>query len=330
MTGKRYFGSIRQRKSGRWQIRYRTRNGQRVSHPVTYARKSDAARMLSELERLAQSGGPLIDTRGAKVTFGDYAERWLDQHPGLRPRTVQVYRSLLRRHLLPMLSDVQLGQLDTATVREWRAERVRRGISKTMIAKSYRLLRGILNTAVVEDELIPSNPCKIKGAGEERADERPALSIGQVYELVELVPDRWRAFVLLTTFASLRWGEVTALSRADLDLEKRTVRIRRQFTAVPGGIEVGPPKSRAGVRIVSFPASIVPELQHHLDTFSGPGELDLVFPTSTASRTGGATSTRQFLGLRSVCSSASRLCICMTYDIPAIRWRLSPGPACAI
>jgi hypothetical protein len=27
-------------------------------------------------------------------------------------------------------------------------------------------LRAILNTAVIEDELIASNPCKIKGAGE--------------------------------------------------------------------------------------------------------------------------------------------------------------------
>jgi integrase len=99
-----------------------------------------------------------------------------------------------------------------------------------------------------------------------------------VYELVELVPDRWRAFVLLTAFASLRWGEVTALTREDLDLQKRTVRVCRQFITVPGGIQVGPPKSRAGLRIVSFPASIVPELQHHLDTFSGPGKYGLVFP----------------------------------------------------
>jgi hypothetical protein len=56
---------------------------------------------------------------------------------------------------------------------------MRSGSSKTMVAKSYRLLRAILNTAVVEDELIVANPCKIKGAGEERADERPALTIPQ-------------------------------------------------------------------------------------------------------------------------------------------------------
>ena len=76
-----------------------------------------------------------------------------------------------------------------------------------MIAKSYRLLRAILNTAVTEDELIIVNPCRIKGAGEERATERPVLTLDQLYALVDLMPDRWKAFLLLKTFASLRWGD---------------------------------------------------------------------------------------------------------------------------
>ena len=37
MANRRYFGSIRKRESGRWQIRYRTRDGVRVAWPETYA-----------------------------------------------------------------------------------------------------------------------------------------------------------------------------------------------------------------------------------------------------------------------------------------------------
>ena len=37
---------------------------------------------------------------------------------------------------------------------------------------------------------------------------------------------RYRALVLLATFASLRWGEVTALRRCDLDLAAGIVRVR--------------------------------------------------------------------------------------------------------
>jgi integrase len=80
------------------------------------------------------------------------------------------------------------------------------------------------------------------------------------------MPARWKAFLPLKTFASLRWGEITALTRNDLDLERRTVCIGQQFVRLPGGLQLGPPKSRAGIRMVSFPAAILPELQHHLDT----------------------------------------------------------------
>ncbi len=274
---KRYFGSLRRRESGRWQIRYRTRDGRRVSYPTTYARRADAARVLAELERQAGSGG-LSDPGGARISFGAYAGQWIEQHPRLRPRTADVYRSLLRRHLEPRLGPVPLGRLDTPTVRAWREALLTEGVSPTMVAKSYRLLRAILNTALTEDELISVNPCRIRGAGEERAAERPVLSLDQLYELVELVPERWQAFMLLKTFASLRWGEITALTRADVDLELCTVRIRRQFLVVRGGMQVGPPKSRAGVRVVSFPRAIAPALVKHLAEFSGEGPDGLLFP----------------------------------------------------
>jgi integrase len=45
---------------------------------------------------------------------------------------------------------------------------------------------------------------------------------------------RFRALVLLATFASLRWGEVTALRRSDIDLTTRTVRVREQLVELDG------------------------------------------------------------------------------------------------
>ncbi len=78
---------------------------------------------------------------------------------------------------------------------------------------------------------------------------------------------RYRALVLLATFASLRWGEVTALKRCDLDLESGLVPVRAAFSDARtrgSKITLGPLKSRAGRRTVGIPDAIIPALRDHL------------------------------------------------------------------
>jgi integrase len=92
------------------------------------------------------------------------------------------------------------------------------------------------------------------------------------------MPERYRARILLTTFASLRFGEVTALQRADLDIEACTVRVLRALVEVRGGgLIAGPPKSAAGRRTVSVPPLVVEAVRVHLDAFVGPELSALVF-----------------------------------------------------
>lgn len=73
---------------------------------------------------------------------------------------------------LPTLGALDLDEITAPHVREWRAERLRATGTKTTVAKAYRLLKGIMETAV-DDDLISRNPCRIKGAG-----RSPLLSAG--------------------------------------------------------------------------------------------------------------------------------------------------------
>nr|WP_279499389.1 N-terminal phage integrase SAM-like domain-containing protein [Actinomadura rubrisoli] len=201
-----------------------------------------------------------------KVKLGDYAAKWIDQRPGLRPRTVELYTWLLNKHIAPYLGAVQLGKLSTSMIREWRKALLDAGVSASM---AYRLLRAALMTAVEKDKILTRNPCRVRGAGTEQAAERPTLTVAQVFEPAERVgvrpvdnvdsgefrlryrvkggtmrrfpqtfatrpaaervlwklaeerhadvvrDDRLRVFILLAAFASLRWGEITALRRCD-------------------------------------------------------------------------------------------------------------------
>jgi integrase len=93
--------------------------------------------------------------------------------------------------------------------------------------------------------------------------------------------DRLRALILLSAFASLRWGEVIALRRQDVDCESGTVRVRRQYLEMDSGnLVLGPPKSRAGSRTVVIPAAILPAIRSHLERYTAPDADALVFTGS--------------------------------------------------
>jgi integrase len=332
--GHRRFGNVRLRESGRFQIRYPGPDGRMRTGPDTYGRKSDAEKALVLIEAQMASGDWTDPERG-KVKLADYAATWITQRPKLRPRTMDLYRWLLKKHITPYLGGIPLGRLSTPMIRDWRSTLISSGVSVSVAAKAYRLLRAVLMTAVEEDNILPRNPCRIRGAGDEDAAERPVLTVSQVFALAELVGRRpvgnirrhpsggyrlrfgrhgemrtapevyetraaaeealWRmaddgradcnhdrrylALVLLATFASLRWGEVMALRRCDLDLEAATVRVRAAFVErSTGEILLGPPKSRAGRRIVGVPRAIIPVLRQHLSIFAKDEPGALAFP----------------------------------------------------
>jgi integrase len=134
-----------------------------------------------------------------------------------------------------------------------------------------------MNTAV-DDGLIRRNPCRIKGAGQERSPERPVLTIRQVFDLADAIGPRHRALILLAVFGSLRWGELAALRRRHIDLTSGTLRIELSVVElVNGSLVTGPPKSEAGKRIVSLPPFLLPEIKTHLDQFTAPDDDSLVF-----------------------------------------------------
>jgi integrase len=113
-----------------------------------------------------------------------------------------------------------------------------------------------------------------------RGAPRPERGAGSAVRRSALSADaRSATLVLLATFSSLRWGEVTALRRADLDLTAGTVRVRATFIErSTGEILLGPPKSRAGRRVVGVPQAIIPVLSEHLAVFVKDEPGALVFP----------------------------------------------------
>lgn len=196
--GRRPFGSVRKRPSGRYQVRYVV-DGTTYSAPMTYATKADAQAFLAtiqtDLVRVTWQAPRLVTEPVA-----EYVGRWIYEHSGLKATTRELYESKLRNNIAgTTLGKTPLCDLTPDVVRTWyahmrtelaqRAEARRGALVKkgrepsaastangsVSAAQTYRLLRAAMTTAT-QDGLIPRNPCLIKGASSSTAAERPTAT----------------------------------------------------------------------------------------------------------------------------------------------------------
>lgn len=285
----RRFGKMRLLPSGRWQASYVGPDRQRHLAPETFKARADGERWLLDRQRemALDIWEPPTTTDdhpqqgAASVTFAAYADRWLANRMvkgrPIRPRTREHYRQLLDTHLLPTFGKRPVATITMAQVDRWYATNATD--TPTVRAHAYSLLRTILETARVRDRLIEANPCAITGAGTatRKSKTRPT-TLEELSTMVEAMPDRFQAMVLLACWGALRFGELVELRRKDIDLAHGVVRVRRAAVRVDGGWQVGDPKSDAGQRDVAIPPHIMPVIQHHLAEHVGKERDSMLFP----------------------------------------------------
>ena len=224
----------------------------------------------------ARDRGVWTDPRAGRVLLEEYAGSWLSARTvrgrPLALRSVESYQYLLDNFVLPTFGDSAISEITPEHVRAWHREMLRHG-PRSVPAKAYRVLHAIFATAV-DDGLVGASPCRIKGAGNERSDERPLVTPDQVAALADVIEPRWRAMVLVAGYGQLRFGELIGLRRRDIDLRAGTVVVHSQLVEPEKGVQQRTdPKSEAGRRLITLPDFVVTELRHHLVAYV-PNDVD--------------------------------------------------------
>lgn len=293
---KRSFGTIRRLPSGRFQVLYRAHDGVRYAGPTTYEFKADAEAYLATVQAdlIRQTWKAPVSS---EHTVDSYGLKWIAERP-LKDTSRIRYLEDWNNHISPRIGDYQLDQVTPEVIRTWYSElgtdladklasknkisTATRQDGTSTVARCYRIIRAVLNTAV-EDELITSSPCRIKNGGTYRNTERPTLTIAEIDQLSKCVSPRYKSLVLALAWTGIRLGEATELRRRDLDLPHGIIRVDRAAYPNPdGGYLVDTPKSRAGHRTIAIPAFLGAELQEHLSNYANDVSSEtLVFPTRT-------------------------------------------------
>jgi integrase len=282
MAGKRRsFASIERLPSKRWRVRYAGPDGRTHKAPHTFdtrlAAEAYAIAVRRSIDR--DQWDATDDNPKEHITFGAYAQRWLDNRQvsgrPIKARTREHYQQILDDHLTHFGSR-QLAAIKPKDVRDWYAETLTD--RPTMRSHAYSLLRTIMASAV-NDELIDGNPCRIVGAGRAKRVHkiRPA-SVEELGVLTAEMPERLRLMVTLASWCALRFGEAVELRRGDVDLSQEVIRIRRAAVRTKGKYAITTPKSDAGLRDVDIPPHIIPAIEAHLAKHVGKGRDALIFP----------------------------------------------------
>ncbi|MGQ0846256.1 MAG: tyrosine-type recombinase/integrase [Sporichthyaceae bacterium] len=284
------WGTVAKLPSGRYLARWSDADGKRCQAEQTFESVSDARAFLATIKtdilRRTYRAPRQVTER-----LSEYGLHWIKTRPGIKDSTRHQYEIDFRRHIEPFLGERILDRIEPEAVRKWNAtlaKNLRQELAHTgrdgaaTVARAYRLLRSILQTAV-DDELLVRNPCKISGAGEARSTERPVLRVEEIAALADEVPAHYRAFVIVAAFSGLRAGELAALRLMDLDLgDAPSVRVSRRLYRVAGEVTIDSPKSTRGFRTVPIPGFVADELRQHLaEHRDGAKKADLVFVTGS-------------------------------------------------
>lgn len=153
--------------------------------------------------------------------------------------------------MFPTFGTTPVSSVSPVAVRTWHAT-LGKLTGPTARAHAYAPLRTAMNTAVADD-LIPANPCRVRGAGQtKRVKKIVPATLAESETLTKAMPEKYQLLVLLAAWCGLRFGELAELRRSDIDVSNGAIHVRRGVVRTTAGRKVKGPKSEADKRTVAL------------------------------------------------------------------------------
>jgi integrase len=199
--------------------------------------KRDAVKAL---DKLVQETGQKR-TIGTSATVGKLFDEWLEDldRLGKARSTMETYRAHIEKHLRPGLGSIRLDKLTVTDVNHYLADLDK---GKGLAPRTIKLNHAVLSAALthgVDTDWIKGNPAKrakLKPAKSVGAETFTTEHIGQLYQAAIADEDIDMATVIaLAAVTGCRRGEQAGLKWSDLDDDKASLRIARQWVPGKGG-----------------------------------------------------------------------------------------------
>jgi integrase len=257
-------GSITRRKDGLYMARYTVETAIGARRKTVYAKtRKEAAEKLTAAMADASKG---ITADGGPKTVGAFLTSWLENsvRGSVRKSTYDRNESLCRVHLIPSLGRKKLKTLSAADVAGFYRSRLDSGCSAASVHKMHETLHKALKQAV-RWGYMTKNPADDVDAPRVHTEEVHPLTRDEARRLLKVVRgDRLEALYVVALHTGLRQGELLALRWEDVDIEEKTLIVRRTITKDGGKLLIGPTKTAKGRRTVKLTRDAAEALREHL------------------------------------------------------------------
>ena len=279
-------GSVFQRGDGTWVAKISVRGPDGKRRRIQRKAQSERHAKILRDELLAEYPERTVST-AATLTVGEYLARWLEDNvrPSRATGTHESYRYAVANHITPWIGHQWLRSLKPLQVHEWLAILQRNEVGARTRQNAYAVLRAAMEAAV-RLQLIPANPCAAVERPQVRRERIRPFDLDERGAILDAAKDgRLAGVYLLALTVGMRQGELFGLQWCDVDFDSATLTIERQAAEHGGRVEISPPKTEAGCRVIPLDDDCMHALQERRRQAMAEGQAgcEWVFP----SRSGG-------------------------------------------
>lgn len=248
-----------------WEARYTTGRdpgtGKQIQRSITGKTQKEVAQKLKAATAAIDAG---TYTAPSRMTVGQWLDIWTSEYLGaVKPRTVDLYKGVVKSRIKPGLGAVKLETLTPHTVQSYY-----NGLSKEGLApKTVKNIHGILHKALqqaVSNGYIKTNPADSCILPRAIRKELKPLDEDMITAFLKAIQDhQFGDLFTVTLFTGMREGEALGLLWDCVDLTKGTITVDKQLQLIrgSGGQYQMVPTKNSKSRSITLASSVVKVLR---------------------------------------------------------------------
>ncbi len=247
--------------------------GRQRTKSMTYKPKAKSPK---QIEKEVQKQAVLFEQQCSeqplqqKIKFADLADEWLafeTEKGKLKIGSLEVYKGL-RERTYNYLGHMYIENITRKVVQKFIFALAKGADGKKPLKqktqKNYLAFVSNAFTYAVKNEYIKESPCRAIEVTETESEERDPYTLDEEVALLKKlnereVPTHYKVFFMLLIHLGMRKGEALAIEWKNIDLDAKSVFIRRnsQYRNSRTGVFTTLPKTKGSIRCLKLPDEII-------------------------------------------------------------------------